>query len=56
LKSANQNVLRNVEDTQASSIANDPKTVNAGRAAVEKAGKAQDSMVDDVIKMLEATE
>jgi RHS repeat-associated protein len=53
LKSANQNVLRNVEDTQASRLANDPKTIESGRAAIEKAGQAQDSMVDDVIKMLE---
>ncbi|MES1188958.1 MAG: hypothetical protein ABUL60_34400 [Myxococcales bacterium] len=56
LKSANQNVLKNIEDTQASRIANDPKTIEAGRAAVQKAGQAQDSMVDDVIKMVEAAE
>lgn len=56
LKSANQNVLRNIEDTQASSMANSPKTVQAGRDGVQKMGQAQDSMVDDVIKMVEAGE
>lgn len=52
LKTANQNVLDNVEDTEASPLAKDPSQVDAGRAALNRAGQAQNAMVDDVINML----
>jgi RHS repeat-associated protein len=56
LKAANQNVLNNVEDTEASPLAQDPAQVDAGRAALNRAGQAQDAMVDDVVKMLKPSQ
>ncbi len=52
LNRANENVLNNVEDTDASSMSGNKSSIDQGRAALQKAGAAQKSMVDDVVKML----